>query len=423
MSLSLRKMIGVFFLGVWSFVLNAKAMEPDSMQERDRRCIINFMWVNEASPDFEDQNYIFPEIRPHSCEKTPARYTIDWLELWHKGNPQCPINFWYDRKSVSDEALYKTQRLLTERGLDQVVSLRDVHTLKIVAQYPAAFRNPIPLYFRVDLLRAVVADELTQFMDKSLIVYADLSIAPLVHEALLDHQTTSMLDDYGLVLSKNAHPSFSECFENGFFILNGGHSLMIQAHRKAIIEINIARALHALKIDESTGLCQGYKNIYSHKKNGGNVFWGMNQLVYESYFQLMKLYFLLKGDYRILIAKEQEKEYKQKGYELLSDTSYIINGETFSKQNLQSWNAEKFFALDHPYFNGQVLKPYPYDPISFKGFHFKDLITERYVRLTDLMKNQESVLWILVNSEDPAFNWPSILKDVRQPKSRHYHKS
>jgi hypothetical protein len=224
----------------WS--CDEKAIECPSPSEYS----INLMWINRDLN--EQQLFIHPSKDEASLNKNFLDPIFEWAFL-HK---DAVVNIWFDSTFISPQAIKNTETALEHRLVHlkekpiAPILLRDIRTLHKVAIYPNVFSNKIPVYFRVDLARMIIALELLSTSTKpTYFVYADVDMKPLTPEEFFDAETIRKLKEYGFVMAKVplAEPG---TFENGFQIMSNINLNLLEAISFVIVDLNIARAMNAL---------------------------------------------------------------------------------------------------------------------------------------------------------------------------------
>lgn len=287
-------------------------------------CSINTMWINKS---LNGEKYIFPR----SLSKYSNIKTIELLKAWHEGNPACKKSFWYDKNTVSDEQLSNTHQLLQKAGLADHIELRNIWDLKTVQLHPHIFGHPIYFYYLIDLLKAIIIDEVTDENGSRYGLFADINIIPWEHDILFNEGTKRILDRYGFVLSKRHLASSALSYENGFFILDGHNPEMKKAHRLSIIEMGIRMAEHFLSSLTNPAIETPLKPIINE------------QSVFLFYQDILKIYFILKGELEIPIDPRQCNIGTIKG----GREHYVFGPcQAYPQEEVNTWGFEKFFNKD-----------------------------------------------------------------------------
>jgi hypothetical protein len=268
---------------------------------------INLMWINR---DFDkDQRF----IHPSKDEATLNKNFLDIVFAWARLHTDAVVNIWFDGAFISPEAIRNTSAALAQRLLRSketptaTILLRDIRTLHKVIKYPNVFSNKIPVYFRVDLARMIIALELLSTSPKpTYFVYADLDMKPLIPEKLFDLDTMQKLKEYGFIMSAFDGPFAN--FENGFQIISNINHNLLKAISFVIVDLNIARALNALK-----GEFFDVRLAFDTKKHCPMK--DLQEAVYKSYGIMFKYFLSLdkKETWKFqVIANEKFRDYDKK---------------------------------------------------------------------------------------------------------------
>ena len=189
---------------------------------------LNFLWIN-RSP--------IPEHTTNILGKSPQAFEEEILrplEQWSKLQPdRATIYMWYDSSLISVEAKNETMRLLKAK-FGEKVRLRDIRELQVVKDHPTPFDGKVPVYFRVDLAKAVIADQLMKHEKTKYVVTADLDIGAISAEQIFDKRTLAYLNRGGYVLNK--HDAVIADFENSFIVLRRDAKGLAASHRELIID-------------------------------------------------------------------------------------------------------------------------------------------------------------------------------------------
>ena len=211
---------------------NIHVYEPANYPITGNRYSINLTWIN------KDKTL-------SSCIKGDKQEFIDKILKpaadWAAKNPGALINIWYDSQLLlNPKAIQNSIDVIKTQYSQYNIQLRDIRKLPIVHQCKEVFDPEIPVYFRVDLLRAIAGDH--ESKSRQFFIHADLDMSGIESKQLFDQRTVSFLNEYGIVMAKGG----AWGYENGFQILNGHHKQFIESHRKIIINggIYLARKKH-----------------------------------------------------------------------------------------------------------------------------------------------------------------------------------
>jgi len=189
----------------------------EAFQPQPRTTVMNLVWVSK-----ERTNAVLPSTIDH-------RVRGDLESIKHLQR-QCDtfeqkIVLWYDSHLVEqpDEAV---KRLQTAMGCANF-SIRDIRSLKTVADHPEAFAAEQSFYFRIDLLKVLVClHELAQGYVAA--GFTDFSIEPMAYNDLLDDETVDALKKTGVVLAKNKEGQ-STPYENSWMMFSAAQPDLLYA--------------------------------------------------------------------------------------------------------------------------------------------------------------------------------------------------
>ena len=150
------------------------------------------MWIHRKVA--LDQTYIYQSDR-----KNDGKQSLDTILAWAQKNPECTINLWFDSLLATNESVENTracisQEIVKYKGEIAVIELQDTRQLDRVKKHPEIFSPEIPVYFRADLLRAIVAEELTKKNRDSYCVYVDFDLPTMNKIQLFDKKTLAVIN-------------------------------------------------------------------------------------------------------------------------------------------------------------------------------------------------------------------------------------
>lgn len=288
---------------------------------------INLMWINRQVAT--DQTYIYPSNR----ENNFGKQFLDTILMWAKKNPESTVNVWFDSYLTTNKAIANTQACINQeikKYSERIASieLKDIRTLTRVKKNPEVFTPEIPIYFRTDLLRALMAEEITRQNKDLHFVYTDFDAQPMTKAHLFDKKTLECLDKYGFVM---AYRPNTLRFENSFQIFTYNKKLS-KALKIMVIKANILRA-------------QSFLEDIQEKSNPGNIFnntsvWkiheiGFHENVYYSY-PLMYAYFCQLENLSALRLPSSNKPYDKKndGKEVLNINAKMLMARSSAVHHL-----------------------------------------------------------------------------------------
>ncbi len=212
----------------------------------------NFMYINR---EINQEKYVFPELRKkivslgfgQDFEDWNVK-VIDWISEWLKQNPQGDFVFWYDKNTVTEDQVERTNGIFKDLAnnflKEGTLVLKDIASLTTVKENARYFTQEIPIYLRLDLLRIIAMLEYVEkCKDECASVYADIdkgikSISGnkieyhnLSADGLFDDQTKSSLKKYSLVMRTGP--------ENSFIMISNQNPHMIEALKTVVIKSNL----------------------------------------------------------------------------------------------------------------------------------------------------------------------------------------
>lgn len=241
---------------------------------------LNLMWINKELK--EEQEGIHPE------NDTFVETILNWAQC----NKRSVVNVWFDSALTSEKAVQTTQDMLDKRRFRQDMAkivLKDIRTLPEVKDNSDVFSDPrMPVYFRADLARAIVLHNMVNDNSNEYSIYSDLDIKALPKYRLFDAETLKNLKKYGVVMAADDW----HIFENGFQMMSNHQPNLIKAHKKAVIDVNIARACNAIN---------GKADYKDDRESGITPFHVIAQQVYGSYRPMFKYFYTLEGQGRLIM--------------------------------------------------------------------------------------------------------------------------
>jgi len=236
--------------------------EPPDLPVKADQYSINLMWINKHKMPAE-QEFLFGD--GDTAEQRRLHFHEGFVipvAKWAQKNPGTSINIWVDSEMATAGSIERSQEALLKalEGTDHgEIHFRDVRPIGVVCAHPKVF-NEMPIYFRVDLLRAIAADHVLRLKETQYFVYGDIDKDPISAEEIFDKRTLNFLDDFGFVMAKGG----SLGFENGFQILNGSHLQFMESHRKVIIDLSIEMALQKPREIKEQQIYDTYPAMITH---------------------------------------------------------------------------------------------------------------------------------------------------------------
>lgn len=205
---------------------------------------INLMWLHHdrVTPG----GHIFGGSDEQLSEKV-----ISPINNWRSKHADVEINYWYDGRMVDSDAIANTAARLTTSN----VIFRDVWDIELVKDNKKVFKKALfttdqkdnygpvdrsPIYFRVDLAKALIKDQILK-ENKQIAIFTDLDVVAISIPHLFDRKTMRDLKDIGLVLGAGPRPNDPnfKSTENSFLILSNFNQDAVQKHRKEMIDFFI----------------------------------------------------------------------------------------------------------------------------------------------------------------------------------------
>jgi len=160
------------------------------------------------------------------------------LSKWADLHKDATIYLWYDSALVTQTARQKTDEMLKSISLSRGVqlSLRDVRSLTNMDEELRLSLHPgTALYYRVDLLKALIGDHMISSSEESAkyCVFTDIDVEAMPVSQLFDERTLEYLNTKGYVFNRLCVAGH---FENSFFIFDKEFDEFRQKHRESIIE-------------------------------------------------------------------------------------------------------------------------------------------------------------------------------------------
>ena len=227
---------------------------------------LNFLWVNLNPQDRikDTAHNIFGDglnsFENEVCIKDPEALRVfeenekslekeileNWKEIkksfsyriskWADVNPGAEINLWYDSALVTRKAQLQTFKMMRNisksRGVD--IKLRDIRQLSnISGEIENSLHPGTQVYFRVDLLKVLIADHMIGCKDSPKYhVVSDIDVQPMPPQQIFDQRTVDYLSSNGYIFNR---VSYMGSFENSFFIFNKENKNLKKVHYETII--------------------------------------------------------------------------------------------------------------------------------------------------------------------------------------------
>jgi hypothetical protein len=187
------------------------------------------MWINKEKCDF------------FALNEKKSQEIIKGALGWAEKNPEATVFVWYDSKFVNNaEAVIQN---IKNEITNKKIIFRDINDLDLVKENIAVFSNDLALYFRVDLLREIIAYEKLKTDEMSCFIYSDIDMDPITKDQLFDDETVYLLNKYGIIMPRGG---IEFVYENGFQMAVKD-TFALKAIKDILIDVNIAIANSFLK--------------------------------------------------------------------------------------------------------------------------------------------------------------------------------
>lgn len=272
---------------------------------------LNFLWVNLNPQDriqdvaqnifkdgldlSENANCIKDPRALRACEENEELLEGEDLKNWKKikksfayriskwadANPGAQINLWYDSALVTQKAQQKSFEMMKSisesRGVN--LKLKDIRQLpNIGGEIGNALHPGTQVYYRVDLLKALIADHMISSSEESAkyCVISDIDVKPMTPQQMFDQRTLDYLSTNGYVLNRvGLHD-----FENSFFIFNKEKEDLQRIHNEVIIQQTASTIAELrqypintnFKSEDILGAQSIYNLYYRFREKMGEVF-------------------------------------------------------------------------------------------------------------------------------------------------------
>ncbi|MEM7175183.1 MAG: hypothetical protein AAF443_04560, partial [Chlamydiota bacterium] len=122
------------------------------------------------------------------------------------------------------------------RDIRKIDLLNETRENKKVAE---CFRKEVSVYYRVDLLKAIISDHILIKKEHRYSIFIDIDAPVANREKLFPKKTIEFLKKYGFVMANGGLAGY----ENGFHIAHGRHEKFMETHRNILIESAIRGVL------------------------------------------------------------------------------------------------------------------------------------------------------------------------------------
>ena len=275
------------------------------------------------------------------------------ISRWADFNPGAQINLWYDSALVTQKAQQKTFEMMksisVSRGVD--LKLKDIRQLpNIGGEIGNSLHPGTQVYFRVDLLKALIADHMMVSEESpKYCVISDIDVQPMPPEQIFDQRTIDYLSSAGYVFNR---AGWLDDFENSFFIFNTENKYLKKVHCKTIIkrtaanitslrQFSIGTTLRPDNILNSQFVFKQYSNFRTRMKENGDEFKTPRKVV-----KCPKSQFNSGGNF-------SDSDYQAEEFRFIGDSNipYTKNGRNYNNdegqiEELIKWKAQPLSLVD-----------------------------------------------------------------------------
>lgn len=227
-------------------------------ESENAECLIDSMTLR-GLEEREDKGILRGKELEH-WKKIKESFTYKLIK-WAEANPKAKMNLWYDSALVTKKAQQKTKEMLQaiseSRGVN--LQLRDVRQLSnLKGELEYALHPAVQVYFRVDLLKAMIADHIMESNEESTkyCIISDIDVEAMSAEQIFDKRTINYLSTNGFVFNRVGLKNF----ENSFYIFNKENAQLHQIHKETILQktanhITALRKYHKNKVPDKVKVC------------------------------------------------------------------------------------------------------------------------------------------------------------------------
>ena len=234
----------------YSFNLYKQKRQASKVSEVEKYSI-NLMWINETLKP--EQEYIYPS---KDIAELKEQFLAPALK-WALANPCAEVNIWYDSVQTTEEAITRTQDALSSvcdgESRKKTIHLRDIREIPIVHDNPDAFSDYLPIYFRIDILKAIIIVDEIERGGKDAAIFSDLEVGNLrPNRDRMNKEELFAADDLERFKRLGLTINMGMNLENQFLQLMN-NPMMIYAIKHALINVNLTRAVVALNFKPESG--------------------------------------------------------------------------------------------------------------------------------------------------------------------------
>lgn len=334
---------------------------------------LNFLWVNldpqnqienvaqnifeHGLNELENSNYLINSNQLQALEESTQENDLIKLNKlkqthtykllnWVDKNPNTQINLWYDSALVTQKSQIKTfdflDRISKKKGVQ--LKLKDIRKLpNIYSEIKNVLHPAVPVYFRADLLKALIADYMigNSDIEPKYFVYSDFDVEAMSADHLFDERTLTYLTSNGYVFNKVGISGF----ENNFFIFNKEKESLQKSHYLKLIK-NMSNCIKRLSGCDVNGYIKPKPVLNS-------------QSVFSQYYNFRKEMNETRGEEPRKVIKSPRSQFvgplfpyydhREEAFYFKDDSNipYVMNGrseyEDSQSKELKNWVANPKF--------------------------------------------------------------------------------
>jgi hypothetical protein len=203
---------------------------PAETSVKSTEVAVNLLWIQENP--FQSTASAFDRgDKTENCRRYLGR-----IKELSDLRPDLSVQLWIDSALVTEEAFNKTIALIRtfkeETGVN--LKLRDVRSLTIDSDLMGCFHPAMPVYFRVDLLKALIPYEAMKNPDHpTFCEVRDVDIKPNTLPEVYNQNTMLYLEKTGFLLA--TYRKMSQSYENSFLIFDVKNSSYQQDYEDSFI--------------------------------------------------------------------------------------------------------------------------------------------------------------------------------------------
>ncbi len=239
-----------------------------------RDYVISLLWIYDQKQNFNRDDHLMGKD-----DSLLEKHVVGPIVDWRTKQPEAFLEFWCDFETLGNDhhtVIQNTQKKLLEKGLRSLEriefkNIREIQKVKensfifVPKPYPPTDSpkfhiQTYPLYFKIDLAKALIAD-FHMGQKKPYVIVTDSDVAAVTHEQLFDAITLDELDNLGYVFG-----SAGDAEEENSFVMY--KDILVNMHYEKVLKPCLDR--------------KALENLNS-KKDDINTLKILEQLVFSQY--------------------------------------------------------------------------------------------------------------------------------------------